>query len=338
MRAPLAAFALLAACASEQDLVGSQLPPVQELLPPPATPDRTDRYVQTTQPEVDILWVVDNSTSMSDEQQAITSAFPTFMNFFLGSGLDYHIGVVSTDMTDPDQSGRLIEAQGIRWIDPTTADPVGVFSEMANLGTGGAHMERGIQAAWASLEIETAFNDGFYRDQSAVHFVVLSDEDDQTSSGQITTDEFIDYLGGLRTDEEQVSFSSIVSPPPPAFPCEGASSTGTRYLQVTSAIGGVKWSICDRDWGAVLEQLGLQTVGLKREYFLSEKPVLGSIDVSVTDPAGTDFEFSELDTSTGLGDWTYDETRNSVTFVAYYPPEGSTVAIHYDVLSAVERE
>ena len=87
--------------------------------------------LQITSPEVDVLWVVDNSCSMSEEQEAIASNFPQFMEYFLDSSLDYHIGVVSTDMDDPQQSGLLRPAGGgMRWIDTETDDALARFADL----------------------------------------------------------------------------------------------------------------------------------------------------------------------------------------------------------------
>ena len=89
--------------------------------------------------EVDVLWVIDNSCSMQDDQDALTDAFPEFMDFFIGlSELDYHIGVVSTDMDDvADGQGQLREADGYRWIDRNVPDPIPYFEIMAGMGTFG---------------------------------------------------------------------------------------------------------------------------------------------------------------------------------------------------------
>ena len=57
-------------------------------------PTQTDRLVQVTVPTVDILWVIDNSCSMGPEQTSLADNSPIFLNYFLGSGLDYHIGTV----------------------------------------------------------------------------------------------------------------------------------------------------------------------------------------------------------------------------------------------------
>ena len=49
--------------------------------------------LQTTVQAVDVLWVVDTSCSMAQEQTQLAENFEGFMTHFLDSGLDYHIGV-----------------------------------------------------------------------------------------------------------------------------------------------------------------------------------------------------------------------------------------------------
>src|SRR5690606_32353854 len=86
------------------------VPPDAAVIPSPRPLEdetHTDRIRQVTQPMVDVLWVVDDSGSMYDEQVALSSNFPDFFEFFDGSGLDYHIGVVSTDMDASNRKGKL---------------------------------------------------------------------------------------------------------------------------------------------------------------------------------------------------------------------------------------
>ena len=48
--------------------------------------------------DVDILFVVDNSVSMSPKQRAIASAIPGFMKKIDDLKTNYHIGVITTDV------------------------------------------------------------------------------------------------------------------------------------------------------------------------------------------------------------------------------------------------
>ena len=131
---------LLASGCIEYD-AQSTLPPPGAFNPRPLEVEQqTDTLTQVVSPEVDVLWVVDNSCSMSQEQHDVANNAPSFMDFFLGSGLEYHIGTVSTDM--PNDEGRLQMSGGLLWIEPTTPDPMQRFRALIELGNGGAFPRR----------------------------------------------------------------------------------------------------------------------------------------------------------------------------------------------------
>lgn len=287
----------------------------------------TDRIRQVSQPSVDVLWVVDDSGSMYDEQVALSANFPVFFDFFDGSGLDFHIGVVSTDMSAMHRSGKLVEFEGQNFIDPDTLDAARIFEGMAMLGTRGSATEKGIDATWTALEVERdGHNAGFLRDDSSVHVVVVSDEGD--FSTQVTPNELGAYLNGLRTDPDDVSFSSIVSPQPV---CRSAATPGLEYVAVTQMVGGIEWSICDEDWSDVLRRLGIQASGLKREYFLTQLPVPHTIQVTVVDRGEERTFLQDVD-------WLYDPVRNSIRFLEYVPNPLSEIVIDYVLMSSYAPE
>lgn len=305
------------------------------------TPTKTDVIQQVVTPEVDILWVVDNSCSMSEEQQKLRENFPLFMEFFLDSGLDWHIGVTTTD-TEAER-GRLIRRAGYRYLDPSVSDPIGIFTEMSRLGTGGSSDERGRRATYMALTdpVKSGENNGFYRDRASLHVIVISDEPD-FSANNPTRNEFINFLTSLKDDPEAVTFSSIVGP---RNGCATADP-GTDYIAVTEAVGGIHESICANDWAPVLEQLGLQAAGLKREYFLSEIPVDGTIEVWVVD---SDFRYEGADMTdaeegTSLVDacnpdltcafgFEYSKTKNSITMLDWVPNPLAKIHVKYELLS-----
>jgi len=290
------------------------------------TPERVDTLVQAPIKAVDILWLIDNSSSMGEEQDGIAENLEVFLEFFLGSGLDYHIGVISTDMDDPWHRGRLQEKRGLKWIDMNTEDAFGVMSEMTRLGVEGSGNEKGRDPIYRAIEEHgDDANAGFYRANAGFHIVAISDEED--SSIEITEPEFLSWLKGLKPSRDEISFSSIVSPAPV---CPGANDPGVEYIRYTNEIGGTYWPICDDDWAAVLEILGFQASGMSREFFLSALPVPGTIQVRVTDETDTVFEFIEGD------EWIYSEARNSVTFVEFVPSPWSEVEVTYESLAAKE--
>ncbi len=291
-----------------------------------STPVKTDRIVQTTVPSVDVLWVIDNSCSMSEEQTDLATNFPNFMNFFVDSGLDYHVGVTSTDMEDFAHRGKLQPDpwSGLKYIDPTVAEPVPVFQRMADLGTWGAYDEKGRAAAYSALETRAdTDNAGFAREDAYLSIVVISDEDDYSGTTPISLPDFKTWLSNEKPNLDMLSFSSIVGP---IGGCPSSYEAGEEYLDVTAAVGGIEWSICDPNWDQVLEELGMQAAGLRREFFLSEIPVEDSIVVWVEDD-GTRTEFV-----IGL-EYDYDRSRNSISFSSFVPNPLAEIFVEYEVLA-----
>lgn len=324
----------LAGCGSEQEIVQDIPSWPDSRAPDVPSSTWTDRIVQVTVPQVDVLWTIDNSSSMEDEQAALAENFPSFASYFVGSGLDYHIGVVTTDIANPSKDGILHEVDGHKFIDPDTADPIELFEEMATVGIDGWGEESGLGGVFHALEenVDTA-NAGFYREAADLHTVIISDEEDQTPPSVVTPGEFVDWYAGLKTADAEYTFSSIVS-----FVDNPPADRGERYLGVTDSVGGIAWDIADTDWTFVLEQLGLQAGGYKTEFFLSHRPVPSTITVleeradgvtipherAVYDDAGTLVE----------GSWTWDASRNSITFEEWVPAPLAAIVISYTLLAA----
>jgi hypothetical protein len=158
-----------------------------------------------------------------------------------------------------------------------------------------------------------------------LHTIVLSDESDLTQASVITEPEFIRWYDGIKEEADERTFSSVVD-----------LQTGAAYLHVTREIGGIEWNIREENYAQVLTLLGVQAAGLKREYFLSQIPVPGTIDVDVVAPTGVTFEFSEAFGDPPVGDWFYTPSRNSITFLEYIPEELSKIVIHYTIQSTIQ--
>ncbi len=324
---------LIVACASENGIVSEAVPEWPDSNPPEAESRTwTDRVLQLSPPEVDVLWVIDNSSSMEDEQGALIEHFPFFADYFVASGTDYHIGVISTDIYNPEQNGTLHGVDGVLWIDDETVDPIGQFDDLARLGITGSGDEAGLGAIYRALEekVDTV-NAGFRRPDAALHTVVITDEEDQTPPWIVSLDEFVAWYRSL-APEDEISFNSIVS-----YTDEGAPDPGLRYLYVTDKVGGVEWDIMDPAWDTVLDRLGVQAAGERLEFFLSHRPILDTLTVYELLDNGVVILHEEavLDSTGALvgGAWTFSEVRNSVSFVEYVPAPGSALEISYTLLA-----
>ncbi len=160
--------------------------------------------------KVDILFVIDDSGSMSQEQDKLTDAFPQLMatidqELVQEKNIDYRVGVMSTDMAGSDMCvlqficgqdhrGRLQhtadrlnceadEPPG-KWIETGPLQEVSnQFRCIASMD-GGEFSEMPLEAARAGLidrvvDVE-GYNNGFLRDDALLVLVVFTDEDDQS--------------------------------------------------------------------------------------------------------------------------------------------------------------
>ncbi len=335
-------FLAIAACKNEGGIGYIEPPPVIPNAPEAINPVQVDRIVQVAQPQVDILFVVDNSCSMSEEQALLANNFPVFMEYFLGSGLDYHIGVTTTDVDDVTNAGKLrrvtVGGQTYRFIDEDTVNPSQVFSSMAVAGTGGSYDEMGRAAAYQLLETKRDLprNEGFYREEASLHMIFISDEEDQ--SIEPARSEFRQWMRNLKWAEEMVTAHAITGIP--GQECAAIFDPGTEYIRYANWTGGIVFDLCSYDWGPLLEELGLQTSGLKREYFLSKIPVIDpwSLEVSVVvDIDGNEVtrRFDSCLAGEELDDpeceVTYNPGRNSIVFLEYVPEPFSEIYVEYNI-------
>jgi len=311
-----AAVSLLTACSSEHAL---------------RRHEQVDAWYQHDISSVDILFVVDDSNSMAEEQQALADGFASFIELVDDAAVDFHLGVVNTDLDEPG-SARMIGDPPFLTADD---DYVRLFQERALVGTQGSDQERGLQAAVEALSTDLLATDheGFLRDEAQLLTVFVSDEDDCSDFGAldgmegtdcyyeeqelVDTETLLAKLVASKSDRSQVSTAGILG-------LEGSSCDdaypGRRYLDVVRATGGLTGDICSSDWSGILFELGLNTVGEQSRFPLTELARAESLSVYVDDELAPD------------EDWTYDEADNAVVFDDdAIPPRGSTVRAEYIV-------
>ena len=329
---------------SETGITGEGFPEAPSQNPVPLeNPIQTDTIMQVSPPVVDVAWVIDNSCSMScivschsgTITDNVTKNFPVFMSHFDESGIDYHIGVITTDLDHPGHDGKLQSGLGHLWIDPTVNNDVLAFTAMATQGTSGAGTEQGLGSVYKSHEVHgDTHNTGFYRDGSSLHTIVLSNELDQTPATLIAVDEFVDWYGTIRTPDRR-TFNSLVCVNGRSEACPEQS--GRDYVRVTEMIGGISWDIENEDWTSLLDSLGAQAAGLTSEYFLTQVPVLDTLVVGVKDgETGNyqEFEPTEFGAGTTTPGYVYTLERNSILFLNYQPTAGSTIELIYEPASS----
>ena len=186
-------------CSSPVDEPGSTLPGTCESQAPIIPAQKTD-----------ILFVIDNSGSMDEEQEGIARELPAFIaELKEGAGLaqDFRVGVITTsvylradvngdgvpepteqyDEPRHDQAGRLqpVRAEdgsetGERFLEYSDPQLVGKFSRLVQQGVGGSGQEAPFEAVRRALQ--EGKNPGFLRDGARLLVVLVTDEDDCSST------------------------------------------------------------------------------------------------------------------------------------------------------------
>lgn len=273
-------------------------------------------------PPVDVLFVVDNSGSMSQEQAKLANNFQSFIQYFLALDLDFRLAVTTTDIADGNQSGNF--AGNPRVLTPDTPNLTSAFITNVSVGDQGSGEEKGLQGAHLALSepLISSANAGFLREDAILAIIIVSDEEDQSP---LPVEEYVDFFKGLKGGSlSKVNLSVIVGDVPNGCDSVDANADpGHRYHEAATALNGVKASICAEDFGPILDQIGSVVSGLATAFPLDYTPVVDTIEVRV------DGVVVPRDPVNG---WTWNATIGGVSFAPNaVPDECAVVEIAYHV-------
>jgi len=305
-----------------------------------------DIFAQDPQPKVDVLFVVDNSGSMSDKQTNLGGNFDSFIKFAAAQQVDYHIAVtttgvdvahggISTNGTPPDANG-CAESEGSnpKVITLQTPNAEEVFRQNVKVGTDGNYSELLIRPAYLALTNPNlnGCNANFLRDEANLAIVVVSDAGDQDAVPvSFYLNAFFTIKGFKR--QNMFTFNGIipVAPGHETSSCsyDGSEFANTRIEQVIQSTSGVSEEICTTSWAKTLEKLGQTAFGYRTRFFLSNVP-----DTTGTNKVEIVVDGIPYPETGPFGDtrWTYNSAANAIDFDALSVPEpGSTIAVSYHV-------
>jgi len=272
-----------------------------------------DEFEQEGNNWTDILWVVDNSGSMSGEQTSLALNFGSFLSIIEVLDIDYHIAVVTTDMSN---------FQGpVPVMTPATPDVTAAFASAVQVGASGSGSEKGLQYGSAAITPPLAApggpNDGFLREEAGLRVIFVSDENDQSSD---TVQAYVNLFLSLKVNPDHVVLSGITGQLSGCNGAGGNADSAPRYEQAVTLTGGISESICMPSWVNALSNLAWLSMSWQDTFQLSQEPVIETIDV----------ELNNVPVYVG---WDYDEVLRSVVFQPDYVPDtGDLISIRYNLL------
>lgn len=267
-------------------------------------------------PKVDILFVIDNSASMRDEQLKLGERLSSFVENL--SDVDWQIGITTTDTSDGPfgLKGSLVQLHGTSGYILTKHTPnyeqvfanTVVRPEGVNCGSNcPSIVERPLEAA--TLAMAKGRDSGFIRPGAELAIVILSDADEGgDGSGTITTPQFLlGTAASLFNQEKRVTgYGIIVEPGDVDCLNQQRQFSPNSFYGYNAALlaqltGGMTGNICNSNYSQALKKIGEHVLHLVSSLTLSHTPKNGSVQVTLTphDPSiqweldGNSIEFNK---------------------------------------------
>lgn len=263
---------------------------------------------------VDILWVMDDSGSMSEERDNVIANVSRFVGVLNGFAADWQVGVVTTSA---ETTGGAIVGTVVTAYDSNVERS---FADRLDVGSFGDREEQGLLAMELAIsdDLLNGANAGLVRDSADLAVIVLSDEDDQSPDAPS------DYVSTLRSfkGEGRSRLSAVVGQLPEGCASPyAAADAAERYLEVATSTEGVQASICREDFGDTMKALALNALGLQDTFVLGHVPEPTTIEVRLD---------GVLLHERAENGWTYDAGQNAVVLDGFaVPGPGQAIEIRY---------
>jgi hypothetical protein len=208
----------------------------------------------TEKAKVDIIFVIDDSGSMTAEMNQIKTNVNTFASKIGGIGLDYTVTFIVKKATSPSQTGNVI------------CVPAPLAG--ANCGDNAPtfhHVNQDVQST-DSLQLILSTYDSSWKNyvrlEATKVFIEVTDDDSNLSATQFDTALLAKAPAGMfgTAAKRNYIFHSIVSKPfadkvPSTKICSGAAGQSVHYQNLSTLTGGIIDEVCKTDYSAVLNNI-----------------------------------------------------------------------------------
>lgn len=295
-------------------------------------PDSSQEFAATVtyNNKVDIVFMVDNSSSMTQYQNKFATEVPAMISALNRLGLDYHIAVVTSDMRSAGNGGRFIGSP--KFLTPGSSSLVSALQSRINVGQNGSDLERGLESLKAVMQPSylTGEGAGFFRDDALLAMIVLTNEDDYSSESTASLKSFFDALKPPfkgTTKAWILNFIGVVTIGGECNTTADFKEAGLRYMELADYTGGIKESVCKSTLATAVSNVRARIVEILSEYHLDRVPNLATIQVRIN---------GALVPQNATNGWTYHADGNLIRFhgtaqpgandgvrVDYTPAEGT---------------
>jgi hypothetical protein len=277
--------------------------------------------------EVDVLWVIDNSASMSDAQNAVIANTREFMeNFTKKPDLEWKMGLISTD--DRDRRGTYIGFNPADQLNFQTPNPVDAFQRAVGLlGLNGSGYEKIFVPL---LQVFGNFPN-WLRPDVPLALMIVTDAEEQ-SDLNFQTGFWTPFRQRIGATRELYVYSVLNAND---LGCDGEDGTRWNYagspheqLVKVATIGKV-FPLCAPGFGKTLASIGDEIVKqvTHSTIYLNDRPKPRSLKVIYN---GVPVQGGDKEDG---GSWVYDFDMNAILFHDLDFAQGKIdkVTVQYDI-------
>ena len=282
----------------------------------------SELFGQLGTPKVDLLFVIDGSSSMDDIESLLPN-MQAFAQNAIAVNLDLNVAFATTDAWAP---SPLVVPSGeppmlaLKTLEPAAAERGFMLRTTLTATASRASLEQPVDAARrALLDMR---RQGLLRPDAILSVVVISDEDDASPGNQTDALQFfLDFKGFRNTNLFSISAISGAEDDPQQCEPPRTTEPAPRLVELARRSGGTWAQVCSRDWSRALEVYG--HFGFKSRFFLTNQPQPDTIRVFID---GVEIPAE----SAGMSNWAYDFSTNSINFWPLATPEpGVEIEVRY---------
>lgn len=261
--------------------------------------------------KVDILWIVDNSSSMLKHQQNLSTQIPDLVSKLNSLKMDYHMAVVTTSMggTNPD-GGRFIGTP--KYVTAETPDLINNLKARMIVGEAGSNNERGLESMESALSNSYLSNEGrgFFRSDALLVVIALSDEDDKSAvtDPAVYYTNFFDGLKQPWVDGSRSWVFNFIGVLPTSTNCStfnDYAEAGLTFIDIAKVSGGVEESICSTNLSSAVSNIRARIYQILTDFKLSKVPLIETITVTIN---------GQLIPRDSVNGWDYIPSINAIRF------------------------
>ncbi len=277
---------------------------------PPNTVEQTQKIVVPPgMSQLDIMLVIDDSSSMTQDNTKLAQRMSGFINDLKVLNVDWRMCITTTDVDY--YQGRPIVWTGVNSHILTKNSPnlQNVFMEtIADIGSGYSNDEQAIRAMNLSVMKDTQYN--CYRPKAAMAVIIISDEDERSVGGNqalslaqykplIDLNYPMSLVNNVATAYntgvfyKRLNVNSIIVKDNQCEAIQDAQGTssfkGLKYKELSNLTAGHVGSICDNDYSNNLKYSKEQIINSMETITLNCVPYVSAskpFNIVVTPPQG----------------------------------------------------